>query len=207
MTALAKAVRPVYDDDGLVVLDLGQMTEFLPVTLGDERARRGTWVRQLADGLGMHDAWSLNPRADVVFGDGFSPMTFGDANADPKWYEVADRPATPPTRGTPVRWMHRRNHVRVRGDTDMHLVLRGKVNVNTVYARPHIDVSLDGELLASPVPGDDGRFAVDVVVPRSKLDGWCDLYLVLATVGEPEKDIKDLRAAWLESFEWEPNGR
>jgi hypothetical protein len=207
MTALAGSLRPVYDADGLVVLDLGQMTEFLPVTLGDERTRRGAWVRQLADDLGMHDAWSLNPRADVVFGDGFSPLTFVDASAEPKWFEVADRPAGTPTHGTPVRWMHRRNHVRVRGNADMHLVLRGKVNINAVFARPHVDVSLDGALLASPVAGDDGHFEVDVVVPEAQLDGWCDLYIVLATVGEPEKDIKDLRAAWLESFEWEPNAR
>ena len=86
----------------------------------------------------------------------------------------------------------------------MHLMLRGHVNLNALYSRPRLDVSLDGELIASTVVDLRGNYIVDVVVPVELLDGWCDLYAVWNTIGQPEKDVKDLRIARLEELVWEP---
>ena len=202
--ALASTLKPIYEVDGLVVLDLGTTAPPPPIPdPTNERARRSAWFARLADGLKLHDAWSLNPRQDVVFEDGLTGVTFLDGD-EPKWFEVVKPTTAVPMRGLPVRWMHRRSHIRVRGDDDMHLTIRGRVNLNAVYTRPHVDVSIDGTLIASPIADDHGVFTIDTTVPASLLGGWHDLYIVFATVGEPEKDLRDLRAAWLEAFEWRP---
>ena len=63
-------------------------------------------------------------------------------------------------------------------------------------------VTLDGDELGEAVAGPDGRFAIDAKVTG---DGdWHDLYLAFSSIGEPERDLRDLRMARLEAFEWEP---
>ena len=60
-------------------------------------------------------------------------------------------------------------------------------------------------LIAAAVADASGRFVVDVRVPRARLGrGWRDLYLVLSSIAEPDKDLRDLRVARLESVEWAP---
>ena len=139
----------------------------------------------------------------MIFADGISGLTFDDLDADPKWYDVYHRDPEP-RRGVPVRWLHRRGHLRVAGTQDMHLVLRGRVNLASIYTRPRLDVSLDGVLLASVEVNERGEFAVDVVVSAAQLRGWADLYLVFNTIGTPERDVRDLRIARLEHVMWEP---
>jgi len=204
---LATKTTVLHDVDGLVALDLGSEPPPTPVrTDRPESARRSAFVRALAEREGLHDAWSLNSRDNVLFEDGFTGLVFLDGRTDdPTWYEVLHPPSTAPTRGTAARWMYRRAHVRLRGDADMRLVLRGKVNLAATHARPRLDVSLGGELLTSVVVDDAGRFAIEVTVSHAQLGAaWRDLYLVFHGVSEPAKDARDQRAARLESLEWEP---
>jgi hypothetical protein len=205
---LATTTPRLYDADGLVVLDLAQPTRpaGTRVVRGDEPTRRGAWVRALADREGVHDAWSLNTRADLRFEDGVGTLRYTDDSVDdPQWYEISHARSTPTGPGTAIRPVQRRVHLRVRGTTDMRLTLRAAVALNTVFTHPRLDVSLDGELLASSVADPAGRYAVDVVVPRARLaGGWRDLYLVFSSVADPATDVRDLRIARLESVEWAP---
>jgi hypothetical protein len=197
----------VYDADGLVVLDLAapQRAATRRALPAGEPERRTAWTRELAEREHLRDAWSLATRADLRFEDGFGVLRFVDDSVDdPRWYEVSHG-HEPPKRGTPILPMRRRCHLRVRGTTDMRLALRAAISFNVVYTHPRLDVSLDGELVASAVADAAGRYAIDATVPRDRLaDGWHDLYLVFSTVGAPDRDPGDLRVARLESVEWAP---
>jgi len=211
---LATTTTVLYDDDGLVVLDLatplGQATT--RVAGGDEPARRAAWVRALADREGLHDVWSLTTRDDLRFEDGTGGLRFVDGSIDdPQWYEVTHPRPVPAKRGQAILPLLRRAHLRVRGargargTSDMRLVLRAAIALNTVYTHPRLDVSLDGELLASVVADASGHYAVDVTVRRDRLaGGWHDLYLVFSSIADPDRDVRDLRIARLESVEWSP---
>jgi len=204
---LATTTRVMYDAEGLVVLDLA--TVLRPASRrtlrGDEPSQRGAWARELADREGMHDAWSLSTRADVRFEDGLGAMRYIDATGeDALWSEAGSRPAVG-KRTTPVLPMSRRAHLRVRGTTgrDMRLVLRAASALDAIDARPRLDVSLDGELVASGVADATGRYAITATVARHQLTpGWHDLYLTFATTAEPDREVRDPRIAGLESVEW-----
>jgi hypothetical protein len=132
-----------------------------------------------------------------------SGVTVDDVGLDLHWYDVFERDPDP-KHGVPVRWLHRRAHVRLKGATDMHLVLRGRVNVKSIYTRPRLDISLDGDLLASAVVAEDGAFSFDLTIPAARVARWADLYLVFNTIGTPERDVRDLRVARLDHVTWEP---
>jgi hypothetical protein len=203
-TELAKHVRVVYDQDGLVVLDLmvaGPMPE-QPCDK-DESARRDAFVRRLVTSEGLADATPLMGRRDVIFSDGVSNITFIDPNADPTWRGLRV-PDPAPRDGKPVRWLHRRAHLRLRGDADMHLTLKGRIRLHALYTRPRLDVSIAGESMASVVADENGFFVIDVDVPARLLDGWTDVYVLFSTIGTPEKDVADLRIAELRELSWEP---
>jgi hypothetical protein len=203
LTALARTSTVLHDQSGLVALDLGASGQTAPTnTRSDEAARRDAWEARLADQEGLLSAWALTTRRDVRFEDGFSGLAFVDERVDdPKWYD-ASHATVEPKRGTPVKWMYRRSHVRLRANTPMHLSLAGKVNVATINARPRLDISLDGQLLGSVAVSPEGDFLFDITVPPRS--GWRDLYLVWSTVAQPERDARDLRAARLERLTWEP---
>jgi hypothetical protein len=201
---LAKTTKMVYDRDGLVVLDLeGPHAPAPTLDPALEAERRDVWMAELAKREGLEREWALTSRRNLIFADGISGLTFDDLDRDPRWYDVWYRDPEP-VRGVPARWLHKRAHLRVTGSADMHLVMRGRVNLNSVYTRPRLDVSLDGELLASIMIGDTGEFVVDVVVPRARVLDWADLYLVFNTIGTPERDVRDLRVARLDHVTWEP---
>jgi hypothetical protein len=201
---LATTSKVLYDQDGLVVLDLDAPHEpALALDPAGEPARRGAFVRSLAERTGVLAEWSLNSRPDILFDEGMTGIVYLDTTADPRWYEVVTADPNP-TRGTPVRWLHRRVHFRVRGDRDMHLVVRGHINLGSVFTRPRLDISLDGELLGSANVDDDGKFVADLVVPAAKLDGWCDLYAIFNAIGDSARDVHDLKIARLEEVIWEP---
>ncbi len=214
LLALAGRTHVLYDQGGLVALDLGgpdvPHEALRDLDPADEPARRDAFVRELAVREHLHDEWALSSRREIVFADGLGALTFLDPNApsDPHWNDAVDRGPghdPEPSTGRAVRWMHRRAHWRVKGDRAMHLALRGHVNLNALYSRPRLDVSIDGELLASAIVDPRGDFTIDVVVPADLLDGWCDLYAVWSTIGQPDKDIKDVRIARLEDVTWEPH--
>lgn len=218
-TALAKSRTPLHDVDGLVVLDLagapaaGDQTVAATHPPEGEAHRRTVWTRQLADRLNLHGAWALNTREDLVFDDGFSGLAFAlsflhdDVPPAPRLQEerekLADPHGTVPA-GTPVRWMHRRAHLRLRGARDMRLRLHGQVRREVTGTRPRLAVSLDGELLASMVVAEDGSFAVDLPIAAARVRDWADLYVVFSSVGVPERDSRELRFARLDGVEWEP---
>ena len=202
---IARTQPVVYDRDGLVVVDLrGRAT---PVSqLRDERVRRDGWIRSYADGHDLHRVWSLATRANLRFEDGFGTPTFVDESVNnPPWFEALHRAVVSPLTGTPARWMQRRAHLRVWGDRDMRLSIDGHLNIAGLFTHPRVLVSLDGEALASTLPDAAGHFSVDARVAAAALHGdWHDLYVIFSSVGEPERDLKDLRAARVEVVEWEP---
>ena len=199
---LSHTSKVLYDDDGLVVLDLEAAHAPAPhVDPATEATRRDAFVRAVAEREHLLREWALATRKDLVFADGMSGMTYAQPADDARWYDFFYRDPRP-TRGQPIRWMYRRFHLRVRGDSRMHLVLRGRVNLNVVFSRPRMDVSLDGTLLSSVDVATDGSFTIDLdlVPPRS----WGDLYVVFDTIGQAERDVRDLRVARLEEVVWEP---
>lgn len=206
LATLATETQVLHDENGLVALDLGSDVPAPTAPPYPEPARRAAYVRDVADRAGLHDAWSLNTRANILFDDGLSGLVFLDASTDdPTWYSALSPNAPSPTRGTAARWMYRRAHLRVRGATDMNLAISGKINLGVAYTRPRLDVILDGALLATVVADPQGRFDVNAVVTAAQLaGGWHDLYLVFDSIAEPSKDVRDLRAARLERVEWEP---
>jgi hypothetical protein len=199
---LATTQTVLYDRDGLVVLDLGTTHGRSPaLDPKEEPQRRAAFVHALAMREHFEREWALTTRHDLVFEDGMSGLTFAQGDADARWYDyVAHEPE--PTHGTPVRWLGRRAHFRVKADREMHLVMRGKVNTDLVYSHPRLDVALEGELISSVEVADDGRFAIDVAVPPQS--GWADLYIVFDTIGDPAADVRDLRVARLEEVTWQP---
>jgi hypothetical protein len=218
---LATATKVLYDADGLVVLDLEAPLHAASIRVGvpeGERLRRSEWTRALADREHLRDVWSLNSRADLRFEDGVAGLVFVEGELDdPAWFEQGRAKALPPPktdekatlRGTPIRPLHRRAHLRVRGGVfgpgPMRLALRAGIALKSVHTRPHLDVSLDGELLVSALPDERGRYWVDVTVPADRLTGdWQDVYLVFSSIADPDKDNLDLRVARLEIVEWVP---
>jgi hypothetical protein len=170
-----------------------------------EAKARDEFIRRLAEREGIPDAWTLLSRHDVIFEDGFSYMTFEDPNAhELEWYEVCT--GCRPIRGRPVKWMNRRAHFRLRGDADMRLEIEGRVLTRTIFTRPRVEVMVEGLELGSFVVGEDGRFHVDAIVPRSALDGWTDAYVTISSVSEPWREPADLRAATIERLHWNPAG-
>lgn len=204
---LATTTTARHDADGLVVLDLASPLRDASRrdAPGDESARRGAWVRALADREGLHDAWSLSTRADLRFEDGAGPLRFVDGSVDdPSWYDVTHARPEPSRRGQAIRPLARRVHLRIRGVSDMRLTLRAAIALHSVFSHPRLDVSLDGELLATAVADDGGRYAIDVPIARSRLPGgWHDLYLVFSSPEEPGRSAPDA-VARLESIEWLP---
>jgi len=87
----------------------------------------------------------------------------------------------------------------------MRLVLHAAISCNMVFTHPRLDLALDGALLASLVADDRGRYTVELTVPRAQLGaGWHDLYLTFSTLLDPDRDLREARAARLERFEWSP---
>jgi hypothetical protein len=201
---LATKSRVLHDANGLVVLDLeaphGPAPSLDPATEGE---RRDAYTHALAAREHLEREWTLTTRRNVLFSDGMSGLTFAQADADAHWFDFVTRDPKP-TRGVPIRWMYRRSHLRLRGSQDMHLVVRGHVNLNLLYTRPRLDVSLDGVLLTSVTVDESGAFSIEQDVPASQLDGWSDLYLMFNAIGQPDRDVKDLRLARLEEVTWEP---
>jgi hypothetical protein len=204
MAQLASTSKVLYDQDGLVVLDLDVAHAPAPeLDIALEPARRDAFVRELAKREHLEHEWALSTRRDVIFAGGVSGLTYLDTDTDPHWYDVVAFDANP-KHGVPVRWLHRVVHLRLYGDRDMHLVLRGHVNLNSVYSRPRLVTTIEDELIATVSVGDHGEFAVDTVVPREQLGGWRDLYLLFDSIGQPERDVRDATTARLEDVEWEP---
>jgi hypothetical protein len=222
LAELASTTTVLYDADGLVALDL--RAEARPASKrpapGDEPVRREAWVRELAEREGLTDVWALGSRHDLLLDDGLEDLEFVDRRLEvPRWFELGPRRAPPPPpadkdpagaaaamRGKPIRALHRRVHLRVRGGaTDMRLALRAWVALGKVYTRPRMDIALDGALLASILPDDRGGYTVELRLSRAQLaGGWHDLYLVFNSIDEPDRAGREPRAAVLESVEWGP---
>jgi hypothetical protein len=177
-------------------------------------------VRELAEREQLLDVWALTSRHDLVFDDGAEDVEFVDPRLEvARWFEVGPGRTAPPSpnadpdgavkamRGKAIRALHRRVHLRVRGEpgADMRLAMRAWIALGKVYTRPRMDVSLDGELLASILPDERGGYALGLRLSRQRLIGdWHDLYLVFSSVDEPDPANRDPRTAVLDSVEWGP---
>ncbi|HWO17746.1 MAG TPA: hypothetical protein VNO30_03185 [Kofleriaceae bacterium] len=221
LAELATTTKVLYDDDGLVALDL--TAPLGPASRraagGSEPARRDAWVKELAAREGLADAWSLTSRHDLLFDDGVEDLEFVDPRLEvARWFEVGPgRPAPPRApdadpagalramRGKAIRALNRRVHLRVRGETDMRLALRAQMALGKVYTRPRMDVALDGALVASILPDPGGAYALELPLSAAQLaGGWHDLYLVFSSIDDPVRGSREPRTAVLESVTWEP---
>jgi hypothetical protein len=206
LAALAQQTALLYDSDGLVVLDLAapSPTARLPTELpctGSQAQRRDLYLRELLKRERIAAAWSLTIRQDVVFGDGFSNVAFVNDTPRPPTpradkYAVGD--------GTPARFMQRRARLRVRGDHDMQLGLRGRVRLEDPAVRPRLDISVAGHTLTSVAVDESGAFAIDVTVTADLLDDWTDVFVITSASGGPGKETREPRSARLEELTWQP---
>jgi hypothetical protein len=184
-----------------VIAALGACGQEAPISA--ESRRREAFVRGLAEREHLLEVWSLMSRVDLVFVEGLSDVDMIDPGEPMHpWTQVARACTTATAR--PVRWMAPRVLIRVRGDGDQRLVLRGHVDVARLFTRPRVTVTFDGAEVWSQRVDADGGFAVDQVIPRPWLDGWSDVYVTLSSVAEPWRDAADLKIARLEAVAWEP---
>jgi hypothetical protein len=196
---LAATSHVLYDQGGLVALDLDAPHGPPPVLDPDgEPVRRDTFLHDLAKREHLAGEWSLASRDNLAFEDGVSGQTYEQPADDAHWYDYFIRDPEP-KRGQPIRWMHRRVHLRVRGKGRMHLTMRGHVNLSLISARPRLDVSLDGDLLGSFTVDASGAFDIEVDVDSPS--SWGELYVVFDTVGQWERDPREAR---MEEVQWEP---
>lgn len=167
----------------------------------EDRAREA-FVEGLAAREGHSDLWRLMSRLEVVFEEGWSRPMLIAIEPDRPWRDVTPPPA-PASRGTAVRWMGARAHLRVRGDGPRRLRVWGHVDRAAIFTRPRLTVTAAGRELASSLINDDGDFAVDVAVPAAWLTGWVDVYLQLSSVGEPWREPAAQRVVRVEGVTWD----
>jgi hypothetical protein len=168
-----------------------------------ELKQRSAYVKGLAEREGFVEAWALNSRDDLSYESGLSNVQFIDPRvSEAHWYDFTPPPGPGP--GMPVRWMNHSVHLRVRGDKAMTLSVGGMVNVNAIFTRPRLELSLDGALLASQVVDPEGRFAVSVKIPAADVADWADVYLTWTALQDPEREAGEPKVARLEYVHWEP---
>ncbi|MGE0547515.1 MAG: hypothetical protein AB7O24_09010 [Kofleriaceae bacterium] len=168
-----------------------------------EVEKRSAYVRALSEREGRHDTWSLNSRHNFSFEEGMSNPVFIDIEPlEPKWFEVVRVSRAIP--GTAVRWLNRNAHFRARGDSDMTLTIRGKVDVNQIYTIPRFELIVDGELVVSQVTATNGRFSITTTVPKETVARWIDIYLTFSALQDPVRTVGEPWVARLEAVEWEP---
>jgi hypothetical protein len=220
LAELATTTTVRYDEGGLVVLDLAAPLRRASTraAAGSEPVRRDAWVRELAARERLLDAWALGSRHDLVFDDGAGEIEYVDPRLEvARWFEIGPaRPARPAPgadpaaaveamRGRAIRPLHRRVHLRVRGDADMRFAMRARMALGSVYTRPRLDIALDGALLASITPDERGTYELELRIARDLLeDGWHDLYLVFSSVDDPDPASRAPRTTALEAVEWDP---
>lgn len=182
----------------VVLVACGHRTE-----LSEQGQAREAYVRGLAEREGLVGLWSLASRRDVIFDEGVTDIEVDQPGSDAP---VPAPSAAVVPRGEARRWIGRRVRILVHGDgsSDMRLELHGKADLERLFTRPRIAVSFDGAELYSALVEPDGRFAIHATVPRSALDGWSDVYIVLSSIHEPFRKPELLRVAQLDRVIWEP---
>jgi len=175
-----------------------------------ERIAREEFLRRLAVREGRLAEWHLMSRFDVVFEDGFTAPRRIDPRPGARDTGPTGEAAVTaaPAPGTiPARWIGALAHLRVRARrpaTDMRLAIWGAVDPQRLRTVPRVTVTFDGVEVHSQLVGDDGRFAIEEIIPRARLGGWSDVYLSLSSVHEPRRDPQNLQAARVEGVAWEP---
>jgi hypothetical protein len=179
--------------------------------LTDESRAREAWVRQLSEREDLVDTWSLTSRSDLQFEDGLSGVEMTDpAKPFTGWREAAHVCTTAPA--LPVRWMGARSHLRLRGESDMELEIRGRANLPELLTRPLITASLNGREIHAALVDEDGYFRIAATVPHAMVREWSDLYITLSSVHEPWRDPNGmvggkLMVSRIEHVTWQPASR
>jgi hypothetical protein len=156
-----------------------------------EATARDTFARAAVIDAGGGRALQVASRADVLFEDGFSIVSYDP----PEDYHNAA-----------FRWMGQRGHVRLHshGDKPMHLAIRGWVNENVIRAKPVITVYLEGHRIWDTGAIENGAWGVDADVPPGMLrdSGWVDLIIGVSAVAFHWGEPPDLRVVVVNSLEW-----
>lgn len=204
---LAATSKVLYDKDGFVAVDLGPVRPIDKAALAahyavPEMLREEAWLQeQLA--REMHPGlWELMNRHDVAFDD-VLPIEF-TAPEHNLWemFGVAQAlKLAPPPPAQPVRWLLDRTHIRVHGEGRRRLQLEMFIDTNRLGTRPSVEVSIDGRELFLSRPMTDGKVSVDVV---TECQGWCDVYLLVSSVGVTWQGASSIRSIRLDRFVWSP---
>ena len=200
---LARTSKVLFHDKGLYAIDIGEGPATEPDRGPPEIARMYRYIREVSENQLHSKAWELASRDDVVFKhDGNGPS---DIVPMP---HVADEPDPQGLYGVifggnkeepPYRWLIDRTLVRVYGHGKQHLHLKAWIKEGRLYARPILQLTLDGVPIAKAYPDADGNAVFDVPV---QCNGWCSVYLTLSTMSEWWVSADTLRAAKLLEFEW-----
>lgn len=199
---LARTSKVLFHENGLYAIDIGDGPSTEPDRGPPEIARMYRYIREVSEQQLHSKAWELASRDDVVFKhDGNGPS---DIVPMPN---VDDEPDRHSLFGlifgakdeTPFRWLTDRTLVRVYGHGQQHLHLKAWVKEGRLYARPMLQISLDGVPLAKMFPDANGEAVFDVPV---QCNGWCSVYLTLSTMSEWWLNADNLRGAKLLEFEW-----
>jgi hypothetical protein len=156
-----------------------------------EAAAREAFARAAAIDGGIGNALNVTSRADVLFEDGFSIVSYDP----PDDY-----------RAHAFRYMGQRGHVRVHshGDKNMHFALRGWINEKVIRAKPVVTAYLGGLRIADTGAVEDGVWGLDVKVPAELLRDvdWVDVIVTVSAVAFHWGDPPELRVVVINSLEW-----
>lgn len=81
---------------------------------------------------------------------------------------------------------------------------KGRVNFEVIHSRPNIELYAYGQLIESQQVRVDGTYETTFYFVPSAPKDWVDVYLVVSTIGSPEKEPRDLRVLRLDEVIWEP---
>jgi hypothetical protein len=207
LRGLAATSKVLYDQDGFVAVDLGPVRSVDAAALAaryatPELLREEEWLqRQLAREL--HPAmWELMTRHDVAFDD-VLPIEYTPSERN-LWeiFGVGEALGmVTPAPEAPRRWLIDRTHVRVLGHGQQRLQLELFIDTRRLGTHPTVEVSIDGRELFTSKPTLDGKISVDV---NAECRGWCDVYLMVSTVGVTWQGASTVRSIRLDRFAWTP---
>ena len=184
LAALRRTSQVLYDEGGLVVIDLGAAAAPTPPAPAQpELVRQDRFMREVSEHELGNDAWQLASRSTVIFEpDGLGPgmLQLEQRRAFPASGRLAALAALEPET-PPFRYLSDRTRVRVHGVRRQHYRIRLWADLNRLDTTPAFELVIDGVVRGRVRAGADGSAVFD---GDATCHGWCDLYIVASSISD-----------------------
>lgn len=166
-----------------------------PAPVQVEIDARERFARAVALDAGSGRSLNVGSRADVLFEEGFSLVSYDPPD---DFHNHA------------FRWMGPRGHLRLRsrGTHPMALEIVGYLNEKVIRSKAVVTAYLDGVPVAVAMAGEGGGWSINMVVPSERIrsTGWMDLFLTVSAVGFFWAEPPDLRVVVVSTVAWTEPG-